>query len=108
MARSYYDRYGDFKNNGEYEFIPFIKLTQKQSDIKISYNRDRDRLDVISNKYYGSPYYGWLILMVNPQYGGLEFNIPNESVIRIPYPLTDTLQEYQGKVETHKKLYGNG
>ena len=51
MARKYYDRYGDFKKNGEYEFIPFIKLTQKSSDIKIVYKRDSSRLDIISNKY---------------------------------------------------------
>jgi hypothetical protein len=107
MARKYYDRYGDFKKNGEYEFIPFIKLTQKSSDIKIVYKRDSSRLDIISNKYYGAPYYGWLILTANPQYGGLEFSIPDGATIRVPFPLSDALQDYQNKVEKYKQLYGN-
>lgn len=108
MSRKYYDRYGDFKKRGEYEFIPFIKLRKKSSDIKLVYKKDSTRLDVISNRYYGEPFYGWLILMANPQYGGLEFNIPDGTTIRLPYPLSDTLQEYQTKVEEYKKLYGNG
>jgi len=107
MARKYYDRYADFKKNGEYEFIPFIKLRKKASDIKLVYKKDTSRLDIISDRYYGSPYYGWLILMANPQYGSLEFNIPDGTTIRVPFPLSDTLQEYQKKVEEYKKLYGN-
>lgn len=106
MARKYYDRYGDFKKNGEYEFIPFIKLTQKSSDIKIVYKRDSSRLDIISNKYYGAPYYGWLILTANPQYGGLEFNIKDRDVIRIPFPFESAIRRYLSSVEIYQQLYG--
>jgi hypothetical protein len=36
--------------------------------------------------YYNNPYGGWLIMLANPEFGGLEFNIPNQTVIRIPFP----------------------
>jgi hypothetical protein len=107
MARNYFDRYGQFKVNGEYSYIPFIKLNKKPTDIKIVFNGNR-RMDRISNEYYGTPYYGWLILLANPQYGGLEFDIPEDSILRIPFPLMDTLREYQQKVDQYILNNGNG
>lgn len=107
MAKNYFDRYGQFKVNGQFTYIPFIKLRKKNSDIKIVYKKTK-RLDRISNEYYNSPYYGWLILLANPQYGGMEFDIPDNSVIRIPFPLMDTLREYQQKVDQYILENGNG
>jgi hypothetical protein len=64
------------------------------------------RLDKISYEFYETPYFGWLILMANPQYGGLETNIPDNSLLFIPYPLTDTLQDYKAALENHFFYYG--
>jgi len=105
MARNYYDRYGDFKRNDKMTFIPFIKLTPKSTDLLVTWNKNR-RLDKISNDQYGVPYYGWLIMLANPAYGGLEFDIPEGARLRVPYPLMDSLQDYQNKVE--KFLRENG
>jgi len=96
MARKYYDRYGDFKLNDKYTFIPFIKLTKKPSDLQIVWKKHK-RLDNISNKQYGAPFYGWLIMLANPQYG-LEFDIPEGTILTIPFPLMESLQDYQNKV----------
>ena len=52
--------------------------------------------------------YGWLILLANPDYGGMEFDIPDNTVIRIPFPLMDTLREYQQKVDQYILENGNG
>jgi hypothetical protein len=106
MARDYYDRYGQFKLNNQYAYMPFIKLRNKNTDIKVVYNKNK-RLDRLSNEYYDSPYYGWLILLANPKYGGMEFDIPEDSVIRIPFPLMDTLREYQQKVDQYILENGN-
>lgn len=106
MARNYYDRYGDFKKDDKFKFIPFIKLTPKNTDLLIEWKKTK-RLDRISNEQYGFPYYGWLIMLANPAYGGLEFDIPEGALIRIPFPLMDSLQDYQKKVNQYLKENGN-
>lgn len=106
MARNYFDRYGQFKLRGEFTTVPFITLSSKGTDLKAVYDNTK-RLDKLSYEYYGSAYYGWLILLANPKYGGLEFNIPNKTVITIPFPLMDSLQDYQEKINRHITLYGN-
>ncbi len=105
MAKRYFDRYGNFKVNDKLTFIPFIKLTPKSSDIKIIWKKTK-RLDKISNDQYGAPFYGWLIMLANPQYGGLEFDIPEGAAITIPFPLMQSLQDYQNKID--KYLRENG
>ena len=102
----YYDRYNQFKVNGTYKPLPFIKIESKSTDKQVEYLVDRDRLDKLSQEYYGSPYYGWLILLANPQFGGLEFNIVDQSIIVIPYPFNDSLQQYINEVNNYKKFYG--
>jgi hypothetical protein len=106
MARDYYDRYGQFKLGNEMGFIPFITIDRKSTDVKIVYNGTK-RLDKVSNEYYGTPFYGWLILLANPQFGGMEFDIPDKTIIRIPFPLMDSLKNYQSKVEKYLRDNGN-
>ena len=43
--------------------------------------------------------------MANPQYGGVEENIPNREIIRIPFPFRDSIQQYIDEVEKYNKLY---
>jgi len=106
MSNKYFNRYGQFKSGSDMSNIPFIKLSNKPTDISTVYNQTK-RLDVLSQKYYGTPYYGWLIMMANPEYGGLEFDIPENTTIRIPFPLMDTLREYQDKLDKYIELNGN-
>jgi hypothetical protein len=47
-----------------------------------------------------------LILQANPEFGGLEFDIPENTVIIVPFPLNKSLEEYQSQVERYKRLYG--
>jgi hypothetical protein len=105
MARSYYDRYQNFRTGDGMKTLPHIKLTPKNTDktVKIKVN---SRLDIISNATYGTPYYGWLILQANPEYGGLETNIPIGAVIKVPFPLDATLQELERKIIRFNNLYG--
>jgi hypothetical protein len=106
MAEQYFDRYSRFRVNGETVPLPMIKLPKSSNDLVVIYKQGRDRLDIISQKYYNTPYYGFLILLANPQYGGLEFNIKSNDKIRVPYPLTSALERYSNEVSIYKILYG--
>ncbi len=106
MAKTYYDRYQEFRLNGSYKPLPFIKLNPKPSDKQVLWKVNRDRMDKLSQEFYGNPYHGWLIMLANPQYGGLEDNIRDNDTIIVPFPFNDTLQQYINKVEEYKKLNG--
>ena len=105
MAR-YYNRYSDFNINGENLVVPFIKLPSLPTDKKTIYKVNSSRLDKISQQYYESPYFGWLILQANPQVGGLEWNIKDGQVLIVPYPLVASLQKYKQAVDDYFFFYG--
>lgn len=106
MGVSYFDRYKKFRDNGSMKTIPGITLFPKITDKKQVYKKGKDRLDILSQRYYNSPYFGFLIMLANPEHGGLEFNIKDNSIIRIPFPLEATLEQYNNEIEKHKTLYG--
>jgi hypothetical protein len=103
---STFDRYSQFRQNNIVETVPFIKIPSRQTDIKIIYNKGQIRLDQISYQYYNSADYAWLILQANPQYGALEFNIPDGVELRIPLPLDIVLSDYQKSIEEYY-IYNN-
>tara|TARA_R110000787_G_scaffold243727_4_gene349716 strand:+ start:267 stop:557 length:291 start_codon:yes stop_codon:yes gene_type:complete len=86
--------------------LPFIAITEKVSDRYEVYKKGVTRFDKLSQKYYGNPFHGWLIMQANPTQGGLEFVIKDGEIIRIPFPFKDTLQEYEDAVNTHIRLNG--
>lgn len=101
-----YNRYSDFTVDGIIKNIPFIVLPSKNSDKEEIYNLGVTRLDILSYKYYKNENYGWLILLANPKLGSLEFNIPDNSTIIIPYPLETSLNDYKNEVNNYIKYYG--
>ena len=101
---SYFDRYSLFKKNGKIEMVPFIEITEKNSDKYIIFDKNTMRLDRISYKYYNSPDYVWLILQANPEYGSIENFIPNGVRLRIPYPLDITIGDYINNVKKYKEI----
>lgn len=105
MTRKYYDRYQRFEVNNQAKTVPFINIDKRPTDITQVYKKNT-RLDIISSNVYGSPYYGWIILQANPKFGGLEFNIPEGTELRVPFPLESVLQEYQTKLNRFNTLYG--
>lgn len=106
MAVEYFDRYSRFRDNGKVRLVPGITLRPKDTDKRTVYKQGVTRLDKLSQEYYNSPYYGFFILMANPQFGGLEWNIPDGEIIRIPFPFKETVEQYLREVDTHIKLYG--
>ena len=106
MNRQYFDRYQYFNDEGTFKIVPGIEIPIKSTDKYIQYIRNKDRLDKISQQYYGSPLFSWLILLANPTCGGIEFEIPDNYLLRVPFPLTSTLQDYKKNVDFYKLYYG--
>jgi hypothetical protein len=102
----YFDRYSGFRGNNQVKPVPGIKIPDASTDKVVIYKDGVSRLDKISNTYYNNPYSGWLILLANPQFGGLEFNIPDMTSLRIPFPYDSAVSRYINEVKNHKILYG--
>lgn len=100
-----YDRYSQFRGEGTIKMVPFIKIPEKITDYFETYIAGQTRLDLLSNKYYQNPNYDWLIMMANPEYGSMEFAIPNNVELRIPYPLDITLRDYNNAIRKYNELY---
>jgi hypothetical protein len=103
---SYFDRYEKFRYEGQILPVPYIKIPYESTDKSLVYKLTITRLDKLSQNYYNNPYHGFLIMLANPQYGGLEFNIKDGDVIRIPYPFDSALERYIAQVNRYKQLYG--
>lgn len=106
MARQNYNRYKDFVINGEQTVVPYITLPSKSTDKKYIYKVGMSRMDKVSQQYYGSPLFGWLIMQANPQYSGNEWVIPDGSILTIPYPLVASLQDYKNQLDEYLFYYG--
>jgi hypothetical protein len=102
----YFDRYNSFRVNSEIKPLPGINIPSIGSDKTMIYKLGLTRLDKLSQMYYNNPYSGWLIMIANPEYGGLEFNIPDMASLRVPYPYDSAVSRYITQVTNHKKLYG--
>jgi hypothetical protein len=102
----YYDRYNNFRINGKMRLLPGITIPILPTDKTIVYELGKTRLDKLSNVYYNNPFDGWLIMLANPEFGGLEFNIPDQSLIRIPFPFESAIDRYTSKINQYKELYG--
>ena len=106
MALQYYNRYQNFLINGKQTVVPYVTLPSKTSDQRYIYRVGVSRLDKISQEYYNTPVFGWLILQANPTAGSIEFEIPDNFTLRIPFPLVSTLQAYKRGVDLYNLYYG--
>lgn len=106
MSNQYYNRYQLFEEDGNFQIVPGIELPIKSTDKFITYKKGKHRLDKISQEYYNTPYFGWLILVANPLAGSVEFEIPDNFILRVPTPFVSSLQDYKQVVEKYKLYYG--
>lgn len=100
-----YNRYNKFLINGSYQIVPSVNIYKKSSDFMEIYKAGVTRLDLLSDKYYGDPNYDWLIMMANPEYGSMEYNIPDGAILRIPFPLNTTIENYNRAIDNYNTLY---
>ena len=99
-----FNRYQFFVENGKNLSVPFIELTKKSTDKQVVYRQGRDRMDKLADLYYNDPTSGWLIMLANSQYGGLEFAIPDGTIITIPFPFQASIEDYFRKVREFQSL----
>lgn len=102
-----YNRYKPFTNDGKVGIVPFIPIPKQMTDFYVTYQKGKDRLDIMSYNYYGDCDYGWVILQANPEYGSLEFDIPDGAKLRIPYPVSTALELYENGIMNYREKYGN-
>ena len=100
-----YDRYSKFRIDGSIKIVPFGKVGKRNTDFFELYKRGKTRLDLLSFTYYNNSNYGWLIMQANPEYGSMEYEIPDGVMLRIPYPLNDAIADYERSIDEHNKLY---
>lgn len=101
-----FDRYANFRRDGKILHVPFIEIPVRTTDYYTYYQQGKTRLDLVSYQYYGDASYDWLIMQANPEYGSLEFKIPDGSKLRIPYPLDTVLSDYNSGIKLYNELYG--
>ena len=99
-----YDRYTQFRQDGQIKVVPFGKIPPKYTDFFETYHKGKTRLDIISYNYYNDSGYAWLIMQANPQYGSMEYEIPDGSQLRSPFPLAQSIEDYRASIEEYNKL----
>jgi len=98
MAQQDYNRYAILKNDdGTINSMPFIQIPERSSDKYEYWNTTFSRMDKLAQKYYGNPFYDFLILYANPTFMS-EFDIPDGTLIRIPFPLAQARSDYETKL----------
>jgi hypothetical protein len=96
-----YDRYAILKNDdGTIDAMPFVNLPINSSDKYEYWNSDFSRLDKLSQKYYGNPFYDFFIIYANGYVS--EFDIPDGALIRIPFPLSKVKGDYEAILTAFK------
>lgn len=103
MGYNDYKRYALLDNsNGIKEEMPFINISVSNTDKYEFWKENKSRYDILSQKYYGNPFYDFLILYANPNYLS-QFDIPTDTLIRIPFPLNRALSEYENVIRTSNR-----
>lgn len=95
-----FDRYYYAKVDGNLNQLPFVEFPENSSDKYIKYieGSNKTRFDVLAQKYYDNPTMGFFILMANPEYMS-EHDIPDGTVIRIPFPKERVIQVYDQTIK---------
>lgn len=106
MSDLYFNRYYNFLINGKQTVVPFVKIPAKSTDKRYYYKQGVSRLDKISQEFYNTPLFGWLIMAANPSYGGMEWSIPDNTLLTIPFPLIASVQDYEAELNNYFFYYG--
>lgn len=102
MPQQDYDRYLILTNNdGSIDMSPYVDIPVSPADKYEAWKDGFSRMDLLSFKYYNNPFYDFIIMLANPQYIS-EFDIPDGTVIRIPFPLDRAILIYENTLTSIK------
>jgi len=88
---------------GTLDDMPPVDIDKRTTDKKVLYNKNLTRLDRIAGDLYEDETLWKIILWANPDYE-CEFDIPDNTIIRIPWPKMDVLDEVSKKIINRKNL----
>ena len=102
MSNYDYNRYYllDVINNVT-EMLPFVTIPSNTTDKYEYWNIEFSRYDKLSQKYYGNPFYDFIIASGNPTYVS-EWDIPDNTLIKIPFPLSKAINDYEQFLKNYK------
>jgi len=90
-----------FKNiiqkDGTIGNVPSITIKKRDTDKYIIYDKKTMRLDNVSGDIYDDESLWRLIMWGNPEYY-IEFDIEDGTVIRVPFPKENALEEVMNKL----------
>jgi len=101
-----YNRYAKVSMNGVVELLPRFRYSPQASDREEIWQVDKSRMDLISYKYYEDANYDWLIMLANDDIPHIEFEIPDGTILTIPYPLEIALNQFKNQLNIFENLYG--
>jgi hypothetical protein len=90
-------------SNGVLDSMPPIDIDKRLTDKFVLYHKNKNRLDSLSGDVYQDETMWKLILWANPDYD-CEFDIPDNTQIRIPWPKNDVLDEVSKKIINRKNV----
>lgn len=93
--------YSLLKNADKLKDMPAVQIKHRATDRSVVYNKQLNRLDTIAGDIYKDETYWRLILWANEQYF-MEFDIPDNTVIRVPWPLQDVVNEVSKVIVSHR------
>ena len=96
-----FSRYKSLIVGNDIKSFPKVNIDKRESDRFVIYDSNKTRLDRIAAEVYEDDTLYWVILLANPEYF-VEFDIPNYTAIRVPFPINDVLQEVLDKVEKNQ------
>jgi len=88
---------------GSLDSMPPIDIDNRTTDKRVIYNKNITRLDRIAGDVYEDETLHKMILWANPNYD-CEFDIPDDTIIRVPWPKKDVLDEVFKKIINRKNL----
>jgi hypothetical protein len=83
--------------------MPSIDIDTRTTDKKVVYDKKITRLDRIAGDIYEDESLWKIILWANSEYE-CEFDIPDGTIIRVPFPKNDVLDEVIKKIINRKNL----
>ena len=81
--------------------MPNVAISRRSTDKSLVFNPKLMRLDRIAGDVYGDETLYKILMWANPDII-YEFDIPRGSIIRIPFPLNDVIQEVVAKIQLNK------
>jgi hypothetical protein len=96
-----FDFYRDLKVGNTLKNMPDVRISKRRTDKYITYHSQRMRLDYISGEIYEDETLTRIILWANPEYS-YEFDIPDNTILRVPFPLRDVLTEIRNYIANNR------